>query len=282
MAVLPKPGQKTAHAYILRGGDKDFLLAEARRLAAGLNCLAADGADRPCGSCENCRHLAAGTFRDWFAVAPQGAAELIQIRQIRGLQADLAGKPAQGRVKIAVLIDAHRMREESQNSLLKTLEEPPGDTVLLLLTDQPQALLPTVRSRCQMVDCGSSVALPPMADLELARDTAAAIAKGGYFAVFERAAFVAKSRKKQLPVFFTALELLLRNALLAGWQNLEADDRTASGLLGGKKEILAALELTWRAGYLLERNVGGLLVLENLFLGLARLGIGAEEKEEVC
>ncbi|MEA4892433.1 MAG: hypothetical protein VB085_07700 [Peptococcaceae bacterium] len=285
--------EKMAHAYILKGRDQAELLHLARSLAARSNCLAEESR-RPCGVCENCRRIFTGVYEDWFYLEPQGAGDLIRIGQVRRLQEDLNVKARAGRIKIGVLNRAHRMQEAGQNCLLKTLEEPPSDSLLLLLTDRPQDLLPTVLSRCQVLSAGGEEPAAAREDLELAADSLAEIERRGLAAVFERAEFIQGSRKKALPEFLSALELLLRNALRANWPAggpeipLTAAGAGEASLAKREKAApaqeeagpslppkapgacLAALEAVWKAGYLLDRNVNPLLILENLFLALYR------------
>lgn len=267
-AAIPAGGDgfPYGHSLILQGNDAEALRKEARRLASILNCQDPDPLRRPCGVCASCRRLEAGTYPYWFDIAPQGAANLIRISQIRDLQSMIMSKAGEGQAKVAVLIDAHRMREESQNCLLKTLEEPPQDTLLLLLTNRVQDLLPTVRSRCRILDLGDGGPRPAQTDLDLAADVIQAIREGGYRALFEKAAFVDGSRRKSLPDFLGAMEYLLRDGMV---ESMGGPD--GSGASGA--DYIEALSRVWRAGYLLERNVNPLLILENLFLQLKRLDI---------
>ena len=265
---VPLP-EKMAHAYILKGPEPAELLAQAQRLAAWANCLAPQE-KRPCGLCESCRRIFDGLFEDWFYLEPQGAGNLIRINQIRQLQEDLSLRPRAGRVKIGVLDQAHRMQEASQNCLLKTLEEPPKDSLLLLLTDRPQDLLPTVLSRCQILTVEGEPPKVSREDLELAAEIWSAVKEQGLAAVFERAEFVQGSRKKALPQFLSALELLLRNGMrtsLTGELFPREEDGPRLEPMA-VADCLTALDAVWQAGYLLDRNVNALLVIENLFLAL--------------
>jgi hypothetical protein len=276
-------GFKHSHALILKGNDRAQLRQEAFRLASSLICLDPGSGRQSCGFCAHCRQIASMAYPYLFEIAPQGAANLIRISQIREFQARLVSKVGEGKAKIAVFIDAHRMREESQNCLLKTLEEPPEDTLLILLTDRPQDLLPTVRSRCQILDLGNVAPLPERVDLELVVEVVGAFHVRGYLGIFEKAAFVEGNRKKAFPVFFSALEYLLRNGLIQSM--LLSDDGSGTGVAGYEgpgltatgPELIEALGQVWRAGYLLERNVNPLLILENLFLKLRKLNIRVAE-----
>ena len=265
-----------SHSVILKGDDRESLLAEARRLGSALVCRALDPAGGPCGVCGDCRKIASKTYPYWFEIIPQGAANLIRISQIRELQSRLISKTGAGQARIAVFLDAHRMREESQNCLLKTLEEPPPDTLLLLLTGKPEELLPTVRSRCQVLDVRDDFHLPALTERELALDVLKDVAARGYPAVFDKAFFVEESRKKAVPEFLGALEFLLRNGLMENMRGATAAE--AFSVSADDRAFLEALRQTWKAGYLLERNVNPLLVLENLFLQIKKLNIRAEER----
>ena len=255
-----------SHSLILKGSDRDSLYREARRLASALICSEGEPADRPCGACAGCRKIALNTYPYWFEIIPQGAANQIRISQIRDLQSMLISKAGEGQAKVAVLADAHRMREESQNCLLKTLEEPPPDTLLLLLTGKPHELLPTVRSRCQVIRIRDNEAAPDTTEQELVLDVLQAIRSQGYHGVFEKAAFVDGSRKKAVPVFLNAMEHVLRESMVRAMRGPEASRAPAGDFIG-------ALEQVWRAGYLLERNVNALLVLENLFIQIKKLNL---------
>jgi hypothetical protein len=282
-SVAGTDGFKLSHALILKGNDRTKLRQEALRIASSLICLDPGPGRQPCGVCAHCRQIAAMAYPYWFELVPQGAANLIRISQIRELQSRLVSKAGEGQAKVAVLVDAHRMREESQNCLLKTLEEPLGDTLLLLLTDRPQDLLPTVRSRCRIRDIGVAAPLPERADLELTIDAVRDFEVRGYLGVFEKAAFVEGSRKKALPAFFGALEYLLRDGLVGSLlpsgevSGRDVADYNGPRLTASGPELIEALSQVWRAGYLLERNVNPLLIVENLFLKLRKLNIRVAE-----
>jgi DNA polymerase-3 subunit delta' len=107
--------------------------------------------DDACGVCPQCTRLAAGTHPDVRVVTRDEDRRDVRIEQVRDLTRWLALQPLMAGRKIGIIDDAHCLNEHAQNALLKTLEEPPGSAVLVLIATYPSLLLPTVRSRCQLV-----------------------------------------------------------------------------------------------------------------------------------
>ncbi len=140
---------RTAHAYLFAGPDGVGKRAAALALAQALNCEGGAARADGCGTCRSCRKIAKGLHPDVQIIAPAGAN--MKIDQVRALEADAALGLYEGKRKVFVLDGAERMTEQAANAILKTLEEPPGRSVLILLTTTPSALPPTIVSRCQTV-----------------------------------------------------------------------------------------------------------------------------------
>jgi DNA polymerase-3 subunit delta' len=137
-----------AHAYLFSGDAGIGKKMTALALAAAVNCHDA----RPeggCGECPACRKVATLGHPDVHLLLPDG--DEIKIDQIRQTQADLALKPFEGAKKVLIVDGAESMNQASSNAFLKTLEEPPGEALIILITALPQSLLATIRSRCQEV-----------------------------------------------------------------------------------------------------------------------------------
>ena len=144
--------KRLAHAYLLCGPDLEYL----RMLACWTSQLLLCGEDlqkRPCGTCLMCEKIRRGVYPDLHWVEPQGSLRLIKIAQIRKLQQEASLKPFDGKMKIVVLVEASAMNAQASNAFLKTLEEPPKQTLLLVLTTRLEKVLPTVQSRCQVLRC---------------------------------------------------------------------------------------------------------------------------------
>src|SRR6185437_1169559 len=118
--------------------------------------------DEACGTCESCRTFDGGNHPDYHVITKEliryydktGTSKAIDlsIKVIRPELVEKAGrKPVMGRGKVFIVEQAESMNAAAQNAMLKTLEEPAGRTLIVLLTDQPNSLLPTIRSRCQTV-----------------------------------------------------------------------------------------------------------------------------------
>lgn len=121
----------------------------ARWVAQLVNCRHGDRA--PCGDCQECRWVDSGQHPDLTLVGPEEDSVQILIEQVRALVADLSLTAHGSGYKVAIVSPAEAMNVNAANALLKTLEEPPPRTLLLLVTSQPSRLLPTIRSRCSKV-----------------------------------------------------------------------------------------------------------------------------------
>jgi DNA polymerase-3 subunit delta' len=104
-----------------------------------------------CGECPSCRRIARGTHADVIVVAPDEDSPNIKIERVREVNERVAYRPFEARVRVVVIDEADALMPQAQNALLKTLEEPPSSSIFVLITDSPDRLLETVRSRCPRV-----------------------------------------------------------------------------------------------------------------------------------
>jgi DNA polymerase-3 subunit delta' len=156
-------GGQVSHAYLLTGPagiGKTTLACEFARL---LQCTGRDpGSPEPCGACAACRKIAHGTHPDVALVEPAQGKRFIDVDTVREVLRAANLAPSEGDYRIFILPEVERMLPPAVNALLKTLEEPPPHVVLVLTSAEPEQLLPTLLSRCQLIP------LHPLAPEEIA------------------------------------------------------------------------------------------------------------------
>ena len=159
-----------AHSYLLIGPPHVGKLTLAINMAQALNCLSPEPA--PCGHCTQCGHIAEARHPDVVLLGADGRRtdgqpkRDIGINDVREIHRQASLKPFEGSHRVFLLDRAEHMSEEASNALLKTLEEPPPQVVIILLTSDEEALLPTIRSRCRIVE------LRPMPLVDITRELA--------------------------------------------------------------------------------------------------------------
>lgn len=138
------------HALLMAGPESVGKYLSAKTLAAALLC---EKEDAPCGTCQACRMVEQQSHPDLVIVRPDK--QNIKIEQIRRMQKELSLSPYMAHRRVCIIDDADKMRDEAANSLLKTLEEPTGDVIFILVTSKRYQLLDTIRSRCMLVQFGA-------------------------------------------------------------------------------------------------------------------------------
>jgi DNA polymerase-3 subunit gamma/tau len=136
---------RVAHAYIFSGARGVGKTTAARILAKAMNCAKGPTAE-PCGECDSCKEIAAGTSLDVIEIDAASNRGIDQIRELREM---VRYAPAASRSKVVLLDEAHMLTSEASNALLKTLEEPPDRVIFVMATTQPEDLSDTIRSRSQ-------------------------------------------------------------------------------------------------------------------------------------
>lgn len=141
---------KLAHSYVFLGNEGIGKRWTALQFAKVVNCLEG-GSDRQdaCDHCLSCKKIDRMQHPDLLLIEPEG--QTLKADQVRQMQKDLAYQPYEGKRRVCILAAADRMAPNMANILLKTLEEPPLHTVIILLANSPGLLLPTILSRCQPI-----------------------------------------------------------------------------------------------------------------------------------
>lgn len=149
---------RLAHGYLFNGGDLQGLEIIARTLAKTLNCerpvLKNDLPVDCCDQCSACHKIEHSNHPDVHWVRPESKSRIITVDQMRELMREIQLKPKESKTKVAVMVAADRLRVEGANAFLKTLEEPPPGSVIILLTTDAQRMLETILSRCLRLSFG--------------------------------------------------------------------------------------------------------------------------------
>jgi DNA polymerase III subunit delta' len=143
---------RLGHAYLFTGEQIEVLETLAGTLAKTLNCqnpVKANGAATDCcDACLSCKKIGHENHPDVHWARPESKSRIITIDQTRELMRQIQLKPTEARFKVAVIVGADRMNQQAANAFLKTLEEPPADSIIVLLSNEPSRLLETILSRC--------------------------------------------------------------------------------------------------------------------------------------
>jgi len=151
--------EKYSHGYIFVGPEGVGKETVAKFFVHSIICQAANKdnlamKEIPCYKCPVCQQINKKAYPDIFIIEKEQLKQNISIEQIRNLQHFLNLKSFISSIKIALILEAETLSEEASNSLLKTLEEPYGNTIIILISSRPDLLLPTIVSRCQIIRFG--------------------------------------------------------------------------------------------------------------------------------
>lgn len=141
---------RVSHAYIFSGPYGVGKRIAAINFAKALNCGKSKSGE-PCDDCPSCRKIDAASHPDIFFIKPKEDTSSIKIEDVRAMIRDIYMKPFEARKKVYIIENAEQMKHEAANALLKTLEEPPSDSIIILLAENIKSLFHTIVSRCRVV-----------------------------------------------------------------------------------------------------------------------------------
>jgi len=141
----------TRHAYLFAGPPGLGRRTLALRFAQALNCETPLEAGIPCGECRGCKQIEAMQHADLTVIQAESEGGILKVDQIREARRTLTFKPYQSKYRVAIFLRFQEANDNAANALLKTLEEAPSYAVLILTADNPEQLLPTIVSRCEVL-----------------------------------------------------------------------------------------------------------------------------------
>lgn len=203
---------KLFHAYIVTGGSAAARESAGALIARAAVCSAGTGA--PCGVCRDCVKALKGIHPDIEIV--EKTAREHSVDSMRAVRARAAVVPNEAGRSVAVIREADAMNPQAQNAMLKILEEPPAHAVFVLLADNPQRLLETVRSRCETVNLTPERTRDAGETEPVAAAVVAAVTGGDDIALIRALAPVDKLTREAVPAFTAALRRLSLDAFAAG------------------------------------------------------------------
>ncbi|MGI6145427.1 MAG: DNA polymerase III subunit delta' [Peptococcia bacterium] len=284
---------RNSHAYLFYGPEGVGKFKTAVAFAQLLNCSSPTEEAEPCGTCIACRKIISGSHPDLIVVRPDGNS--LKIEQMRILQEKVYYKCYEGKFKVIIIDDAHLLTIEAANSLLKVLEEPPAETVFILLANDLNKLPITIHSRCQPLPFSyldemvlrkilqqQGKETPPTLDLaqgsaskalemvdnpvyqqfwEQAKEKFKAIKQGGYREIFSWAEKLDKAKDRKL------CELTLEWLLVMYRNKIVEQDFSGADLAG----CFTALEEINKAVYAIKNNGNYRLTMEVLLIKLRNI-----------
>jgi len=146
-----KQSERLPHALLFTGISGIGKLSLAEHFASAMLCEKNNEDGSACGKCRICKLVLAGTHPDWRWLRPEKTGQAIKVDQVREITEFIQQSPLQGDYRIVIIHPADSMNASAANALLKTLEEPTPDSLLILVSSQVSSILPTILSRCQRV-----------------------------------------------------------------------------------------------------------------------------------
>lgn len=238
---------RLAHAYLIASNDCDASESFALQIAKTLNCEAPTGKEPngrgtdSCGHCQRCRQIQAQQQADVTWIRPESKSRIITIAQIRSVLDTVHLKAHGAPFKVIIVVGAERMNIQAANAFLKTLEEPPAGSILLLLTTDPQRLLDTIISRCLRINLSSKKSIQSDAEGYSWLQQLASRAQSG-----RRGAGARYQILSDLLECLTAKKAAIEEALSASSPLETHDDLEPSLRERYKQELTAAIEAEYR------------------------------------
>jgi DNA polymerase III subunit delta' len=236
---------RLGHAYLFAGDQLEELELLARTLAKTLNCqkpVKTGGvATDCCDACPSCLKIDGETHADMHWARPESKSRVVTVEQMRELMREIQLKPTEAEYKVAIIVAADRLNVQAANAFLKTLEEPPAKSILILLSTEPQRILETILSRCLRLDFSNEGAcLPSAAQAEWLAQFGA-LAASEQKSLFGRYRLLSMLLQKLGEIRLRVDESLTARSPLQRYDDVEKDLREK-----WEDELTAAIEAEYR------------------------------------
>lgn len=205
-------GEGLSHAYIVAGRPGTGRHSLAKILAAAALC-SVGGLSAPCGQCSQCKKVYGDIHPDVISV---GEDKPLLVDEVRELRSDVYIRPNEGIRKVYILWNSDKMKEPPQNALLKVVEEGPSYALFLMMADNEGGILPTLRSRSELLSLAPADEVADEGLLELVRPIVSAIAKGDELATLQGVLPLEKLEKEKILPFISLLQSSLIQAAAGG------------------------------------------------------------------
>ena len=236
---------RLGHAYLFTGDSLEELEVLAANLAKTLNCLqpvkTSGLATDCCDECLNCRKVADGNHADVHWARPESKSRVITIDQMRDVMQQIQLKPTEAGYKIAVIAGADRLNVQAANAFLKTLEEPPKKSVIILLSTEPSRILETILSRCLRLNFATGAARPLSAEQSYWLQQFSSAAAEGHKSLFGRYRLLDSLLQKLSGIREKVDETMSARSPLEKYVDVEKDLREK-----WEDELKAAIEAEYR------------------------------------
>jgi DNA polymerase-3 subunit delta' len=236
---------RLGHAYLFTGDVLEELESLARTLAKTLNCqnpVKIDGvATDCCDECLSCRKIDNEAHADIHWARPESKSRVITVEQMRDLMQQIQLKPTEAGYKVAVIVGADRLNPQAANAFLKTLEEPPPKSILILLSTEPSRILETILSRCLRLNFSSDGARPLDAAQSEWLEKFGALAADGQKSLLGRYRLLDALLQKLAEIKLSVGETLTARSPLEKYDDVEKNLRDK-----WEDELTAAIEAEYR------------------------------------
>lgn len=257
------------HAILIEGEEDKSLENAAVKLSSLFLCIS-DG-EKPCGVCKSCKKVYNGVHPDFKFILGNEKTQSIGVEEIRSVRNDSYIKPNESEYKIYVFKKSQKMTQQSQNALLKILEEPPKSSIFILLCDSSMSMLDTIRSRVQVFRVDSDINITGGKPYEIACDMVLSLISQKEFDLLKISGVILKEKHLLIDIIINLKSILSRACIIQLSHKIDYESQDACNLAASKIYHLRLLRAIDEINTIIEmtdRNVNKNLLINYLCIGL--------------